>query len=113
MLVPATPKHARQRRLSGGSESDLLPLSATVCEADTTSLSESPGAEKDTCSLVYGIGLVLGSQVRHYFTVSQVSVVTADLVTNLGNTTALLVSYPQSSYPHPVLQSEPSLLLDE
>ncbi|KAF8549883.1 amino acid transporter [Imleria badia] len=64
MIASATPKHARQRSFSFSGfdfQADLLPLSATVSEADI-SLKETPGAEK-SIGLVHGIGLVVGLQI--------------------------------------------------
>ena len=55
MLASETPKHARQRSFSFSGfdfQADLLPLSSSVSEADT-SLRETPGAEK-SISLVHG-----------------------------------------------------------
>ena len=74
MLAPTTTKHARARSFSFSGfdfQADLLPLSETVSEADT-SFRESPGAEK-SIGLVYGtrlspplrLGIVGWSTVRY------------------------------------------------
>ena len=58
MLAPTTTKHARARSFSFSGfdfQADLLPLSETVSEADT-SFRESAGAEK-SISLVHGTRL--------------------------------------------------------
>ncbi|KAI9574243.1 amino acid permease-domain-containing protein [Boletus coccyginus] len=64
MFASTATKHARARSFSFSGfdfQADLLPLSATVSEGDT-SLRESSGAEK-SIGLVHGIGLVVGLQI--------------------------------------------------
>jgi hypothetical protein len=72
MLAPTTPKHARARSFSFSGfdfQADLLPLSETVGEGDT-SFRESPGAEK-SIGLVHGTRLSSPSASRCCWTVDR------------------------------------------